>query len=75
MVHLGSTQGPQTEGSGALQQMPGRLTSPGSPSAHLSAQQASAGPALGAVLPRVTSHPLGLGHPQGSGSHRVWEIR
>lgn len=68
VVLLGSTWDPKTEGPGALQQIPGRPPSPEGPSVRLSAQQASAGPALGAVLPKVTSHPLGLGPPPG-----LWE--
>lgn len=68
MVLLGPSWDPKTEESGAWQQMSGRPPSPEGPSAHLSAQRASAGPALGVVLPGVISHPLGLGPPQGSGS-------
>lgn len=64
MVLLGPTWDPKTEDSGAQQQMPVRpTTSLEGPSAHLSAQRASAGPALGTVWPRVISHPLGLGPP------------
>lgn len=74
MVLLGTTWHPKSEASGALQQMLGRPTSPEGPLALLSAQQAPAGLALGAVSPRVIPHPLGLGPPEARAAS-VWEIR
>lgn len=70
----GAHVGPQTRRVRALQQKPGRPGSLEGPLALLSAQREPAGPAPGAVSPRVIPHPLGLGPPEALAAS-VWEIR